>query len=99
MSKKPKKIIKSSVRDSIKKLISEATKAYKAGNETRSKRYVKMAMDLVKKHKTRLPAELRNSFCRKCHLIWLPARTVTVTFDKKHSCLRVKCRCGHSKRL
>ncbi len=99
MSKKPKKIIKTSVRDSIVKLISEATKAYRAGNEERSKRYVQMAMDLVKKHKVRVPAELKNSFCRKCHLVWIPAKTVKIAFDKKHNCLRATCRCGHSKRL
>jgi|GEM_PF-2201331 len=99
MSKKPKKIIKSSVRDSIKKLISEATKAFRAGKKDRSKRYVEMAMELVKKHKTRVPAELRNSFCRKCHLVWLPGKTVKISFDKKANCLRVKCTCGHSKRL
>ncbi|MFH1393660.1 MAG: hypothetical protein ABII71_00940 [Candidatus Micrarchaeota archaeon] len=99
MSKKPKKIIKSSVRDSIKKLITEAGNAYKAGKKDRSKRYVQMAMDLVKKHKARLPSELRNSFCRKCRLMWYPGKTATISFDKKNNCLRVKCQCGHSKRL
>jgi len=99
MSKKPKKIIKSSVRDSIKKLVSEAAAAFRSGKKDRSKRYVEMAMELVKKHKTKLPAELRNSFCRKCAVVWIPGKTVTLSFDKKNNCLRARCVCGHSKRL
>lgn len=99
MDNRRKKVIKSSVRDSIKKLISRAREAYREGEADRSKRYVRMALDLIKKHKTRLPEELRNSFCKKCCLVWIPARTVTVTYDKENDCLRLHCRCGHEKRL
>lgn len=99
MNKGAKRIIKSSVLDSVKKLISEAGTAYKEGKRERSKRYIQMAMDLVKKHKVKVPEELANSFCRKCHAVWLPGDTVTVSFDKRHGCLRVTCACGYAKRL
>jgi RNase P subunit RPR2 len=99
MSKKPKTLLKSSVRESIRKLVLEATDVFRSGDEERSKRYVEMAMDLVKKHRMRLPADLRNSFCRKCHIIWFPGKTVTIYFDSKNNCLRARCRCGHSKRI
>ena len=99
MDSRRKNIIKSSVRTSIEKLLGQARKAYQSGNEERSRRYVRMSFDLLKKNKVSLPRELRNSFCRKCMLIWLPGDTVKVYFDRKNGCLRVRCRCGHSKRL
>ncbi len=99
MDSRRKNIIKTSVRSSIERLLEQARKAYLAGNEERSRRYVRMAFDLLKKNKVKLPKEMRNSFCRKCMLIWIPGKTVTVSFDRKNACLRVRCRCGHSKRL
>ncbi|MBU1758351.1 ribonuclease P Rpr2/Rpp21/SNM1 subunit, partial [Patescibacteria group bacterium] len=72
MDNRRKKLIKTSVRDSIKKLVDHARDAYKKKQPARSKRYVKMAFDLLKKHKIKLPKELKNSFCRKCFLIWIP---------------------------
>lgn len=99
MSKKPKKIIKSSVRQSVMDLISQARKSYKQGNKVRSKRYIQMALDLIKKHKIRLPKELKNSFCKKCMLIWIPGDTIRVVYDKKNAYLRLTCDCGHSKRI
>jgi len=94
-----KKIIKESVRASIESLLDRAGKAYESGKAALSKRYVTMAFELLKKHKTRLPKELRNSFCRKCATIWIPGKTVTASYDRRSGCLRVRCRCGHSKRL
>ncbi|MEW6748303.1 MAG: hypothetical protein AB1295_01195 [Candidatus Micrarchaeota archaeon] len=98
MHSKRKTIIKSSVITSIRKLLDQARKAA-SKSPARSKRYVDMAFDLLKKNKVRLPKELRNSFCRKCHLIWIPAKTMTAYYDKKNDCLRVRCRCGATKRL
>jgi len=98
MHSKRKNIIKSSVRSSIEKLLEQARKAASKSPE-RSKRYVDMAFDLMKKNKVKLPKELRNSFCRKCHVIWIPGKTMTAYYDRKNDCLRVKCRCGATKRL
>jgi ribonuclease P protein subunit RPR2 len=94
-----KKVIKASVRSSIDKLLALAKKSYDAGKKERSRRYVRMSMDLLKKHKVKLPKELKNSFCRKCLSVWIPGKTVTVYFDRKSDCLRVRCMCGYSKRL
>ncbi|MBD3210855.1 hypothetical protein GF318_05730 [Candidatus Micrarchaeota archaeon] len=99
MDNRRKKVIKSSVRDSIKKLIGQAREAYKNKQHEKSKKYVKMAFDLMKKHKVRLPKELRNSFCRKCFLVWIPNKTIKVAYDQKNDCLRITCKCGHSKRV
>ncbi len=99
MQSSRKSLIKSSVRSSIEKLLGKARDAYSPSHPERSKRYVGMAFDLLKKHKTRLPKELRNSFCRKCHLIWIPGKSAKVAFDRKNLCLRIRCACGHSKRL
>jgi ribonuclease P protein subunit RPR2 len=99
MDTRRKSLIKSSVRSSIDRLLEQSRRAYSAGKKERSKRYVDMAFDLLKKHKVKLPKELRNSFCRKCHLIWIPGETVKATYDRRNDCLRVTCSCGHSKRL
>lgn len=94
-----KKVIKSSVPQSAARLLHEARKAHDAKQDERALRYVRMVLDLLKKNKVRLPAELRNSFCRKCARLWLPGDTVTVTYDKKSACLRVRCACGSTKRI
>jgi ribonuclease P protein subunit RPR2 len=99
MKDRRKKLINSSVRSSIEQLLEQSRKAYSAGNAARSKRYVKMAFELLKKHRIRLPKELKNSFCRKCHAIWIPEKTVSVYYDRKTDALRVRCGCGFSKRL
>lgn len=99
MDSRRRNIIKSSVRSSINKLLDSAWRAYRAGKKDRSRRYVDMAFDLVRKHKVKMPSELRNSFCRKCHLVWIPGESVSVAYDRKSNCLRVTCECGHSKRL
>lgn len=99
MANAGKKIIKESARDSVKKLIEEARKAYEKGQKERSKKYVKMAHDLIKKNKIKLPKELKNSYCKKCFAIWIPGQTIKVSFDKRHNCLRIICECGHKKRI
>jgi ribonuclease P protein subunit RPR2 len=98
MDSRRKNIIKSSVRSSIEKLLGEARKSF-GSDPVRSKRYVGMAFELLKKNKVRLPRELSNSFCRKCHSVWIPGKSVTVYYDKKTDALRVRCTCGFSKRL
>jgi len=100
MRSKRKKIIKESVSESVKRLLDEARKEYMKGKKELADRYVRMTVSYIKKHKIRLPEEYRNSFCRKCYLIWIPGVTVKVFFDRKHNCLRIECmRCGFSKRL
>ena len=94
-----KKIIKASVRASIDSLLAKAGKAYESGRAALSKRYVHMAFGLLKKHKAKLPKELRNSFCRKCESVWIPGITMAVSYDRRNNCLRARCRCGYSKRL
>jgi ribonuclease P protein subunit RPR2 len=94
-----KKIIKSSVRSSIETLLGHARSSFDAGKGERSIRYVRMAMDLLRKHKIKLPKEMKNSFCRKCLTVWVPGRTASISYDRKNGCLRVRCRCGYSKRL
>ncbi|MBU0591366.1 hypothetical protein KKF81_02975 [Candidatus Micrarchaeota archaeon] len=99
MDNRQKKVIKSSVTSSVVKLIKRAQAGYRKNQFARSKRYVEMAFDLIKKHKVTLPSELKNSFCKKCHALWFPGETLIITYDKKNHCLRIKCNCGYSKRI
>lgn len=113
MAKGQKKLIKSSVKQSIVQLLSEAEKSNKTAkraketgnrkletaNRTQATRYIKMVMDLVKKHKVRLTKEQKNKFCRKCHTWWVPGQTVKLIYDQKHHLIRLKCQCGYTRRL
>lgn len=95
-----KKIIKSSVFESVEKLLESARLEYSLPNHGRSSRYVEMAFDLIKKNKIRLPKNLKNSFCKKCLNIWIPQETVRLSFDMKNSALRLSClMCQSSKRI
>ena len=95
-----KKLIKSSVRQSIAKLMGEAEAARAAGRPERARRYAKMIMDLVRKHKVRLTEEQTRGFCRKCFTWWVPGDTVKLAFDKRHNVIRMKCaKCGYTRRL
>ncbi len=100
MEHRRKKVIKQSVRDTVKKLIDEAHSEYRRGNKERSHRHVKMALYHIKKHKVHVPKEYKNAFCRKCCIVWIPGKTARVYFDRKQNCLRIECmKCGFSKRL
>lgn len=99
MDNRRKKIIKATAKASVEQLLKKAQEKFNDGNLARSKRYVKMAMDIITKNRTRLPKELKNSFCKKCMAIWVPGKSVMVYFDKRIACLRIKCSCGRSKRL
>jgi ribonuclease P protein subunit RPR2 len=99
MPKGQKKLIKSSVKSSIARLISEAEAAWKKKQHERSRRYVKMIIDLVKKHKVRLQKDQKNKFCKKCHAWWIPGKTMKLIYDQKHHLIRIRCQCGYTKRL
>ncbi len=94
-----KKLIKSSSVLSIAKLVEQAREAFDDNKPDRSSRYITMAFDLIKKNKVNIPKELRNSFCRKCHVVWVPGKTVSAYYDTKDECLRLKCSCGYTKRI
>ncbi len=95
-----KKIIKSSVFESVEKLLELARLEYSKPNHGRSNRYVEMAFELIKKNRLRLPKNLKNSFCKKCYSIWLPTQSVRLWYDMNNSCLRLSCMgCESSKRF
>lgn len=99
MNKARVKNINVTVRTSIVRLLSSAQKSYESKSESKSRRYVQMAFDLVRKNKVRLTGDLKNTFCKKCLLIWIPNETVRLNFDTKNDLLRVVCNCGFSKSL
>ena len=100
MKPRQKQFIKRSSAGSITHLIDLAHDSQLKGKKERAARYIKMAWELLKKNKAKLPKEYRNGFCRKCLSVWIPDDTATAYFDRKCGCLRIKCRnCGHSRRL
>lgn len=92
------KIIKTAVSGSIDHLISEAEKRVNTSKEL-SKRYLKMAWALVKKTKVRLTNEQKIKFCKKCFSLWVPGKTVTISFDSKSNLFVFKCKtCGYERK-
>lgn len=99
MDKRPKKVIKETVKGRIKTLLTEARSSFKSHPE-RSERYLKLLWKLVEKYKVRLTKEQKLSFCRKCFTLWVPGRNVEISFDQRNSVLEYKCRkCGAKRRL
>jgi RNase P subunit RPR2 len=108
MAKGSKKLIKASVRDSIKELLLQAESAHKKANlahksgnrkqETENRkqetRYLEMVIDLVKKHKIRLTKDQKNMFCKKCFTWFEQGKNVKLIYDQKHHLIRIVCQCG-----
>ncbi len=94
-----KKFIKSITADSISILLKEAEENFSKHPE-RALRYVKMVWALVKKHKVRLKHEQKIKFCKKCFILWIPHKTVTINFDKCHNMFEFVCiSCDYKKRF
>jgi ribonuclease P protein subunit RPR2 len=99
MDKRPKKVIKETVRERIAHLLSEARSEFRKHPE-RSERYLRLLWKLVEKYKVRLTREQRLSFCRKCFTLWVPGRNVEIFFDQRNSVLEYRCgKCGYRRRL
>ena len=98
MDKKPKKVIKETVRKRIAKLLDEARYSFKTHPE-RSERYLRLIWKLVQKYKVRLTKEQKLSFCKKCFTLWVPGKNVEVSFDQHNNVLEYKCKnCGFARR-
>jgi RNase P subunit RPR2 len=91
------KVIKTSVRESISTLISKAESEFDKRPDL-SKRYAKMAWELVKKNKVRLTSDQKLHFCRRCYTIWIPGKTATVKFDPRNNLFTIECKCGYSRK-
>jgi len=43
-----------------------------------SKRYITMALKISKKYNVTISSELKKKFCKKCHVLFIPGKTVVV---------------------
>jgi len=69
-----------------------------ANSPEKARALVKEAHHLVLRSKVKLPAMLKRRFCKYCHALWIPGKTVRVRLTKSrvvYSCLK----CRHIKRL
>ncbi|MBI5223026.1 hypothetical protein HY990_01245 [Candidatus Micrarchaeota archaeon] len=99
MDNRKAKLIKASAKYSASALINFAISAYSENQNDRSRRYVKMALDTIKKNRVRLSAEDKNKLCKKCSTVWVPNKTVSLSFDQKNNLFRAMCKCGFSKAI
>ncbi len=90
-------LVKKTVRESITILFQQADENVE-NHPDRTKRYIQMIWDLVKKHKLRLTKEQKRKFCRKCLTFFIPDKTVIVIFNKLNSFFYLKCKkCGYTR--
>jgi ribonuclease P protein subunit RPR2 len=64
----------------------------------RSRRYVRIAKDIVKKHKVQLTSDQKRQFCKKCNMPLVPGRTARVRTSS--GMVSITClHCGNIKRF
>ncbi|MFH2106229.1 MAG: hypothetical protein ABII22_03135 [Candidatus Micrarchaeota archaeon] len=94
-----KSFLKRTTAESIDYLLEVAGKNFEK-HPDRTKRYVRMAWDLVKKYKIRLSPEQKIKFCRKCLSFLALEKNAKITFDSKNNSLYVQCtNCNHRRRM
>lgn len=99
MDKRPRKVIKETVRRRIEELLEESRQAYRSHPE-RSTRYLKLLWKLVEKYKVRLTRGQKLSFCRNCFIPWIPGRNITIRFEQRNCVMEYECRnCGYKRRV
>ena len=92
-----KKFIKSVAAESIDILLKQAEDNYEK-HPRRAKRYVKMLWEVVKKYKVRLTEGQKTKFCRKCHTLWVPDKTVKVGLRNRINAFELICKeCGYKR--
>ncbi|MDP6670284.1 MAG: ribonuclease P [archaeon] len=67
MRKKGKAFVKEIALERIYRLFELADKAFGKENSERANRYIELALKISSRNKATVPAELKTSFCKKCH--------------------------------
>ncbi|WP_340820233.1 ribonuclease P protein component 4 [Methanolobus sp. WCC4] len=94
--KKNKTIARSIAQERIEYLFGLA-KEELSSNPERSARYVSLARKIGMRHRVRIPAELKRSFCRNCGSLLVPGYNSRTR--SKNGCVVVTClNCGSIKR-
>ena len=91
-----KGIIKLNIFSSVLRLIIESKKAYIKNDNQKSRKYIKMANELIKKNRIRIDREIRSNYCKKCFFLLTKNRALVI-YDWKNKFLRVFCICGGKK--
>ena len=87
------------IKDLIKERMIELTNiALKTKNEKLAKRYIDIVIHYKNKNKVKIPNEIKNSFCKKCHIPWIPGKTVKIRKMKGYI-LYICLKCGYKKRI
>jgi ribonuclease P protein subunit RPR2 len=92
-----KSFLKRTTAESIDILLDQAGENLEK-HPDRTKKYVRMVWDLVKKYKIRLSPEQKNKFCRKCLAFFELGKNSKVTFNSKNNSLCLICLdCNHKR--
>ena len=79
-----------------KRMVELVNLALKTKDENLAKRYIDIVLKYRDKNRVRIPKEIKNSFCKKCHTPWIPGKTVKIRKMKGYilyTCLK----CGYKK--
>lgn len=94
-----RKFIKTVVSQSLSHLLREAETTFDT-HPLRSKRYIEMAWDLVKRNKLKLSTDQKSKFCRKCLIFWKIGSSLRIFFDRKKNVFFYICNsCNYKRRI
>lgn len=65
-----------------------------------SKRYMKLIKQICEHYRIRLPKELKNNICKKCNLLLIPGKNLSVRLASSNGYIVYKCKnCGTEKHI
>lgn len=80
-------------------LFRQAEQALGNGEMSLAKRYVGLALKIGMKVQIPIPRELKRKFCKKCHIYWIPGKTLRVRTKKDDKTVIFTClECGAIRR-
>ncbi|MBI5051574.1 hypothetical protein HZC08_02330 [Candidatus Micrarchaeota archaeon] len=94
-----RKFIKDTVKDAVSILLKKADEIFEKDGKL-SKLYVSMAWKLVMKYKVKLTSQQKAKFCRKCHVLRVPEKTLKIHFDRRNDFFVLEClNCGKKRKV
>jgi RNase P subunit RPR2 len=100
MIQKNERIIKEMASSRIDSLFKLAKiRARESGGSRLSKRYIKIAREISRHYKIKLPVEMRNGTCKKCNNVLVPGLNCKVRISSVSKAAIYKCECGEENRI
>lgn len=84
--------------ESLYKLAKKRTIEEKSSTKL-AKRYIKIAKEISRHYKVKLPTEIRNGVCKKCNSVLVAGLNCSVRTSSASKSVIYKCECGSENRI